>query len=185
MITLVSILKEIQEDQNIDLSDLKKLPDLIGDELEKASEEQNEAILTVAALALSAPGIIKTVTKVIEIIAKKSGIDLRKKKNLEWYKVISNVANKIDDYLDTPLKTMLRPFITDSIKRDKTVKFLKAITLTVMAIMGGIDASGLGDVASKIKELSGALSGELIQSISQQSLPKIAEILKSFMTNLK
>jgi len=185
VIKFVNILKELEEENSIDLSDLRDLPDLIGKELEKASKQENESILGATALVLAAPGIVNAVMKVVEVIAKKSGIDLKKRKGPSWYKTIEKVTAKIDGYLDTPFKLMLRPFISDQTKRDKVAKFLKAITLASMAVLGAVDLTKLESTAAAIRDLAGQSSGEIIQAVSERSAPKLTQIVKNFITNLK
>lgn len=186
MIKLIDILKEVEEESQIDLSALRDLPDLIGAEFEKASEEQNESILATTALVLAIPGILNTVSKVVQVIMKKSGTDLKKsKQNPAWYKVLDTVTAKIDGYLDTPFKVMLRPFIQDQVKRDKTAKFLKAITLASMAIMGALDVSKLQNAAAAIKELAGQSGSEVLQAVGEHSIPKLTAVVKNFIIGLK
>jgi len=185
MIKLIDILREVEQESDIDLSALKNLPTMIGDELEKASEEQNESVLGAAALVLAVPGILNSLSKVAQVIAKKSGIDLRKRKNPAWYKTLDTVTAKIDDYLDVPFKTILRPFIKDQVKRDKTAKYLKAATLASMAIMGALDLNKLQNAATAIKDLAGQSSSEILQAIGEHSLPKLTGAIKNFLTGLK
>ena len=185
MIKLADILKEVEQESELDLSDLKKLPDLIGAELEKASEEQNESIIGAAALVLAVPGMLNAISKVVQVIVKKSGIDLKKRNNPAWYKTLDTVTAKVDGYLDTPFKVMLRPFIQDQVKRDKTAKFLKAITLASMAIMGAVDISKLQSTASAIKDLAGQSGSEIIQAVGEHSIPKLTGVVKNFITGLK
>ena len=129
--------------------------------------------------------IINAIMKVIGVITKKSGINLKKKNDPAWYKVIEKVTGEIDNYLDTPFRVILTPFIKDSIKRDKTAKILKALTLATMAILGVVDPSKIQPTINSIKELSGNFSNEIIQAITEHSLPKLTEILKGFLNSIK
>jgi hypothetical protein len=180
MIKLADILKEIEAEPVI--TDLGNLDDEIKKAIENAPK--NEIIGTIS-LVLAVPGIINAIMKVINVIAKKSGLNLKKKNDPVWYKVIEKVTGEIDDYLDTPFRVVLTPFIKDSIKRDKTAKILKALTLAAMAILGAVDPSKIQPTINSIKELSGNFGGEIVQAITEHSLPKLTEILKSFINSIK
>ncbi len=177
MIKLVDILKEINDDQ-INISDLNNL----DDEIKKAIEDspKNEIIGTVS-LVLALPGLINAITKIIGFIAKKAGIQL-KKSDPKWYQVIEKVTKEIDDYIDSPIKLVLKPFITDQTKREKIAKILKAVTLTMMAIYGAVDISKITPTINSIKQLTPELAQELIQIIIEQNPTKIASILKPIFT---
>jgi hypothetical protein len=179
VIKLIDILKEVEQDQ-IDLSALNNL----DDEIEKALETapKNEIIGTVS-IVLALPGIINAITKIIEVIAKKSGIQL-KKSDPKWYQVIAKVTEKLDDYVDTPFKIMLKPFIQDQTKRDKVAKILKAVVLTMMAIFGSVDIKQIESTTSLIKSLVPDIASELIQSIAEKNATKIATILKDVIKPL-
>lgn len=180
MIKLADILLEIEAEPVI--TDLNSLDDEIKKAIENAPK--TEVIGTIS-LVLAIPGMINAIMKVIEVIAKKSGIDLKKKNNPIWYKTIAKVTEEIDDYLDTPFKLVLTPFIKDSIKRDKTAKILKALTLAAMAILGTVDPNKIQPTINSVKELSGNFGSEILQAITEHSLPKLTEILKSFFTSIK
>jgi hypothetical protein len=180
MIKLADILLEIEAEPVI--IDLGNLDDEIKNAIKNAPK--TEVIGTIS-LILAAPGMINAIMKVISAISKKSGIDLKKKNNPAWYKVIEKVTEEIDNYLDTPFKVVLTPFIKDSIKRDKTAKLLKALTLATMAVLGTIDPSKIQPTINTIKELSGNFGNEIVQAITEHSLPKLTEILKSFINSIK
>jgi hypothetical protein len=176
MIKLADILLEVEAGPVI--TDLNYLDDEIKKAIESAPKNE---IIGIISLVLAAPSMINAIMKVISVIAKKSGINLKKKNNPAWYKVIEKITGEIDNYLDTPFKLMLTPFIKDSIKRDKTAKLLKALTLATMAVSGTVDPSKIQPTINTIKELSGNFSNEIIQAITEHSLPKLTEILKNFL----
>ncbi len=182
MFKLLHIAEEIQNNQ-IDLSDLKSISTIVDNEIEKASKQSNEAILSTAALILAIPGILNGISKIAEIIAKKAGIDL-KKRDPSWYKVLGKITEKIDDYLDTPFNFILKPLIQDNIKRQKVSKVLKALTLTMMAIMGNVDVNSIKNTTSLINTLAPEIKSELIQAIADHSLPKLTEIAKTFLQTI-
>jgi hypothetical protein len=171
---LAGLLKENPEEQ-IDISALNNL----DDEIKKALENipKNEIIGTIS-IALAIPGIINAITKIIESLAKKSGIQL-KKQDPKWYQVIGKVTEKIDDYIDGPIKFILKPFITDQTQREKTAKIIKAIVLTMMSIYGAVDVKQIETTTSLIKQLAPDLSQELIQSISEKNIEKLITTLKN------
>jgi hypothetical protein len=173
MIKLTDLLEEINEDQ-IDISSLNFLDDEIQKALENAPK--NEIIGTVS-LVLALPGIINAITKIIETIAKKSGIQL-KKKDPKWYQVIGKVTGEIDNYIDTPIKYILKPFIADQTKREKIAKIIKAVVLTLMSIYGAVDIKQIEPTISLIKNLAPDISSELIQSIVTKDPIKIGTILR-------
>ena len=173
MIKLTDLLEEINEDQ-IDISSLNFLDDEIQKALENAPK--NEIIGTVS-LILALPGIINAITKIIETIAKKSGIQL-KKQDPKWYQVIGKVTGEIDNYIDTPIKYILKPFIADQTKREKIAKIIKAVVLTLMSIYGAVDIKQIEPTISLIKNLAPDISSELIQSIITKDPTKIGDLLK-------
>lgn len=177
MISLLQIISEAEKDE-IDISDLQ----FVDDEIKKDLEEvpKNEIIgLGTAALVLAIPGILNTFAKIVAAIAKKSGIDLTKKKHPTWYQILEKVTQQIDDYLDTPLRAVLKPFITDNTKREKVAKILKAVLLTVTAISGGVDISQIKNTTTLIKQLAPEIGNELVTSIAQSNAEKITQILKT------
>ena len=179
MIKLTDLLEEINEDQ-IDISSLNFLDDEIKKALENAPKNE---ILGTLSIALALPGIINDITKIIETIAKKSGIQLKKKdKDPKWYQVIGKVTDEIDNYIDTPIRYMLKPFITDQTKREKTAKIIKAAVLTLMSIYGAVDIKQIEPTISLIKNLAPDISGELIQSIVTKDPTKIGNILNSLFS---
>lgn len=173
MIKLTDLLEEINDDQ-INISPLNSLDNEIKKALENAPK--NEIIGTVS-LILALPGLINAITRIIETIAKKSGIQL-KKKDPKWYQVIGKVTDEIDNYIDTPIRYILKPFIADQTKREKTAKIIKAVVLTLMSIYGAVDIKQIEPTISLIKNLAPDISNELIQTIVTKDPTKIGNILK-------
>ncbi len=173
MIKLTDLLEEINEDQ-FDISSLDSLDNEIQKALENAPK--NEIIGTVS-LVLALPGIISAITRIIETIAKKSGIQL-KKKDPKWYQVIGKVTDEIDNYIDTPIRYILKPFIADQTKREKIAKIIKAVVLTLMSIYGAVDIKQIEPTITLIKNLAPDISNELIQTIVTKDSTKIGTLLK-------
>ena len=179
MISLLEIVREIEEDQ-IDISSLT----FLDDEIKKALEDapKNEIFGTIA-FALAIPGILTAITKIIEAIAKKSGLTL-KKEDPKWYQVIGKVAEKLDGYVDAPIRGVLKLFIKDQAKRDKIAKIIKAVLLVMMAIYGNVDIKQMESLTSLIKNLAPEISSELIQTIAEKNVTKITSILKPIFNSL-
>jgi hypothetical protein len=188
MIKLIDLLKE-EEDLALE-KDLDKIDDIIKRELENAAKNNptdtpqltNEVILSGVALALAVPGIIKGFTNIVEVIAKKRGINLKKKGDPAWYKVIGDVASKVDEYLDSPIRFVLKPFISDEQKRNQIAGILKAVVLAVMAILGAVDLNSVKSVKDVIVKVAGNSANEIIQAVAEKSLPKLTEIVKTLIT---
>jgi hypothetical protein len=174
---LVYLIKEIEQDK-IDLSALNNLDDEIRKALEDAPKPKNEAILTIVSLGLALPGILNAIARIINIIAKKAGIQI-KKENPKWYQVLEKVTAQIDDYVDVPFQTILKPFIQDQAKRQKVAKILKAVVLTMMSIYGAVDIKQIQPTISMIKSLAPDIGQELIQTIVENNPQKIGTILKT------
>ena len=176
----------LQED--VDLSALNQLDDLIKKNIEDASKQSNEAFLTIASVALAAPGIIDSIDKVVQVILKKQGIDLSKKQPGRVQKVwntIVQTANQIDRYIDTPFKIMLRPFVRNSQKREKIAKVIKAVTLASMAILTGVNLqANAKDAAATIQSLAPEVGEQILQAVAEKNGDKLTSVVKSFIDNL-
>ncbi len=191
MIKLIDILLEEESvDATTVLSPLASLADEIEDVLQQASKEgqadkqaQNEAILTTTALILAIPGIIKTTAKIIGIIAKKAGIDLKKKRTPAWHKIVEETAERVDSYLDKPFNTILKPFVSDDQKRKKIANILKALTLIGMSVAGSINPSDITKVKSVLSNLVGETTTEALQTAYERGGPQLVSTLKNLFTN--
>ena len=171
MIKLNDILLEIQEDQTAGKI-ANEIGNLMDDILNKelTNQQQNEAILTTAALILALPGIINSMIKIPQAIAKKySGkFNFFKKDSKVWYNVLEKYTEKIDNYIGKPFDIALKPIIKDDIKRKKVVNVLKALSIITMAIAGSVDISKAGNLTSYIKSLNlGTFSDDLISLSSK------------------
>jgi len=181
MIKLTDILKEVVQDDP-DISLLSSLDDEIKQALEDTP--QNEIIGTIS-FALAVPGIVNAIIKIVTAISKKSGINLKKKNDRAWYVLLEKMTEKIDSYVDAPFRLILTPFIKDPTKRDKVAKLLKAVTLTIVAIMGAVDLKQLTNTVSAIKQLAPETASELLQAAAEHAGPKIVPIIKNLLTSIK
>lgn len=183
---LSDILLEIKSDQQIQSTIDNvgaQLDDIFKDELEKASKQQNEAILTTLALVLAIPGFLKSVAKIAETIATKTGISVEKDKTA-WYKILEKFADKIDDYIETPFNIILKPVIKDDVKRKKIVKFIKGACIIAMAIIGSVDLNQAPTITAKIKSISGEFAKELTQNAIEKNLGTFTEFAKKTIQNI-
>ncbi len=177
MIKLTAILQEVVDDASLKNAFGELVKDIKGD-IEDAQDQTNESVLVVAAVGLAVPSIVNSISKVVGIIAKKSGIDLKKRNNPAWYTVLEKVSGKINDYLDTPFNIVLKPFIQDQTKRNKVAGVLKAATLVTMSLMGGVV-----DFTS-IKNAISSLAGEFAQELTVQTLPELTKNLKTIIQTI-
>lgn len=183
MIKLNNLILEIQADQ-ISNTIGNELDDIFKDELNKASKQQNEVILTTLAITAAIPGFLKAVSKIAENIAKRQGIDL-KKDNKSWYKILYNFADKIDNYIDAPFNFILKPFIKDDVKRKKILSIIKGACIITMAILGSIDISKTPEIASIIKTTAGEFAEELIQKAGEKNIDKVIQLTKNLILKFK
>ena len=144
----------INEDPEPDFSGLSQVDDIIYAELKKEQPVDEILGLTAVAFALAIPGIINGVARIIKAIKDKAPprFNLSKNDNQSHLDYIIKFTGKMDDYLDGPFKSILTPFIKDSIKRDKVAKFLKALTLIIMSM--GTDITKSPDIMAIGKELT-------------------------------
>ena len=185
MIKLIDILSEIEDDKsnNISTEIGQELDDIFKDELNKASKQQNEGILTTIALIAAIPGFLKAISKIAENISRKKGIDL-KKDNKSWYKVLYKFADKIEDYIDTPFNFILKPLVKDDIKRKKILSIIKGACIITMAILGSIDLSKTPEITNILKSTAGEFTQELIQKSGEKNIDKIVEFTKKVIKNI-
>jgi len=180
---LFNILSEIESEQ-ISAEIGNELDNIFKDELNKASQQQNEAVLTTLALTLAIPGFLKGVAKIAEIISKKKGINLKKKNNKSWYKILEEFAEKIDTYVETPFNIILKPIVSDDAKRKKIVSFIKGACIVAMAIIGSVDLNQSPNALAKIKSTASEFSSELLQNAGTNNLPKFIEYAKKTIENI-
>tara|TARA_R110002153_G_scaffold55482_1_gene153981 strand:- start:60 stop:632 length:573 start_codon:yes stop_codon:yes gene_type:complete len=188
MQTLAGIVTEnvLYEEEEPNFSGLSVLDDEIKKALTDAAEEEGaleEVIgLTVAAFVIAVPGIVNAISKIVKtIIAKAPPAFKIKKKDDDPSKLdyLIKLTGELDDYLDTPFKLMLKPFIQDVTKREKFAKYLKAITLIIMSF--GVDISKSPDLMAFGKELAPEFFTELLSS---RGVPDLITKLKVVIPKL-
>ena len=182
-------LAKIILEENVDLTPLNQLDDLIAAELEKATgENPNESVVATVAILAALPGILKSIDKIGRVILNKSGINLSKKEPSDIekaYNVIIATADKIDTYLDGPFRLILKPFIQDTNKRNKVAGALKAAVLAIMSIGSSIDITTTKDITSAISSASPEVGKELIQAVIEKNGGKITKVLRGFLESIK
>ena len=158
----------LYEEGEPDFSGLSALDTEIEKALEDAAEEEGalEEILglTTVAFVLAVPGMLNAIFRIIQAIKDKAppAFNIKKKDDPSAIDYLIKFTDKIDGYLDTPFKLMLKPFIRNVSKRDKLAKFLKAVTLIIMSF--GIDISKSPDLLSTGKDLAPEFFKELLTS---------------------
>lgn len=166
---LTDIILEI-DSSKFDLNDLNLVDDALKKALEDASKEAptNEMIGT-ALVALAIPGLLKLFIEIVEKIARGTGVNL-KKFNPKWLQVVKDIANRLDDYVDTPIRTVLKPFIKEEDKRNKLARIIKAALLVLAAgnpSLGNIDQAT--EITKAIEDLTPELAQELIRIMNQKT----------------
>lgn len=156
------------------------MDDALKQALEDASKKSktNEELISIGIFIAALPGLIKFSMGIVEKIAKKNKIDLTKKNNPSWYTVVKNIATKIDDYLDTPIRTVLRLFISDEQERNKIAKIIKAIVLVVAGSFQSFDPSNVQDISSTIKDLVPDLAGDFIRTMVDKNSNTVNSIIQ-------
>ena len=175
MQTLAGIVTEndLYEEEVLDFSDLKALSGDLKKVIVAAEEEAKEkakkeaeeqgleeilgAVATYTLLGLAAPGLIKAVLNIINTLIKKApkGFNLYKKgadeSKLEW---LIAMSGKLDDYLDTPFRFMLKPFIKDAAEREKFAKILKVVTLVLASLTLGVSLTSNVTLKTVVNQLA-------------------------------
>jgi len=156
---------------------LNGFEDVVKDELKKIHQQQNEAILSTAALALAVPGIAKAIIRLIEGFKKKYNFSLSKNSDSKsWLKIIEEIADKIDNKLNTPFNIILKPFIQDEVNRKKIAGILKGIFLLALSV--GSDLSTAPTLYAKIQTLLQGTGIDVTQNVVATNAEKIGELLK-------
>ena len=180
---LIPILLE----ESVDLSDLEQIDDILAQEIEKAEKEQTNEIIGTITLGLAIPGLLNGLIKIAKGLIKKSGIDLSKKDDNTFTKIerfIEYVANKIDQYVDYPIDSVLKRTVTDPVKRKKIKGAIKVGFIVTMAIVGAIDISNSSELVGKVREFSAEIAGDVIRSASQRDAAKVATTIKNYISAL-
>jgi len=178
MIYFKNILLEIEDDKTAKkIADEigYKLDDIFKQELETASRQQNEAVLTTAALILSLPRLLNFIAKTVQAVKKKyfKRITMSKYDENAWYNVLDKFTENIDSYIGKPFDIILKPIISDNIKRKKAVNLLKAFAIATMAITGNVDMSKSLKTLTYLKSIYPAFSSEISQYITEKSVPNL------------
>ena len=172
MIKLTYLLKEIEQEQ-IDFSELDKIDDVIKSAIEDASKKQNEIDITgITLLALAAPGIINNVAKIVKALMAKISL----KKGEKPIDKIIRISGELDSKLDSPIRLMLKPFVKDDGKRNKTANIIKALVLLIAGILTNADISKSTTLVDAIK---GYMPNSWQEIISIKSLPDLAAKAKT------
>ena len=174
MIKLVDLLKELDSQEDIDLSGVD---DAILNAIKQVP--QNEGTIgDIALIAPAIPGIVNNLARVVKalmsrISLKKGGDPMRQK--VDW---IINLSSKLDSKLDSPIRLMLKPFVKDDGQRNKLANILKATVLIIAGILYNLDMSKIPEVVTVIKSYIPNAWSEIL---SIKKLPDLAIKLKSLL----
>jgi len=189
MIYFKDILLEIEDDKTAkEIADEigNRLDDILKQELEKVSKQQNEAILTATAFTLALPAFLNSIIKTTKLVSKKL-----LKKNLKtsdnpevWYNILDKFTENIDSYIGKPFDFILKPIISDNIKRKKVVNVLKALAIATIAIIGNVDISKALKVGAYLKSILGAYWNDIIQFSNEKNLSDLITSAKKKLSVL-
>lgn len=174
MIKLVDLLKELDSQEDIDLSGID---DAILNAIKQVP--QNEVTIgDIALIAPAIPGIVNNLARVVKalmsrISLKKGGDPIRQK--VDW---VINLSSKLDSKLDSPIRLMLKPFVKDDNQRNKLANILKATVLIIAGILYNLDMSKIPEVVTVIKSYIPNAWSEIL---SIKKLPDLAVKLKSLL----
>ena len=131
------------------LDDLKgQMSALIGgieDELEDASKEQKEGVLTYAGVALALPAILGLVARfgksVTNIINRTLGKKPTNQSEAEkYFQQMGRIADELHHLYIKPLELVVRRFVKDPTKAKKVANFLFHTIIAIMLLASGITA---------------------------------------------
>jgi hypothetical protein len=172
MIKLTNLLKEIEQDK-IDFSELDKIDDVVKSAIEDAASKQNEIdAASLSLLALAAPGIVNNIAKVVKALLNKFSL----KKGEQPLDKIIRISGELDDKLDSPIRTMLKPFVKDDGKRNRAANIIKALVLLIAGILTNADISKSSTLIDAVKAY---LPNSWQDVVSIKSLPDLASKAKT------
>lgn len=131
------------------LDDLKgqmsALIDGIEDELEDASKEQKEGVLTYAGVALALPAILGLVARfgkaVTGIVNRTIGKKPEGQGDAEkYFQQMGRIADELHGLYKKPLELVVKRFVKDDIKAKKVSNFLFHTIIAIMLLAAGITA---------------------------------------------
>ena len=131
------------------LDDLKgQMSALIGgieDELEDASKEQKEGVLTYASIALATPAILgliarfgKAATSIVKRVMGKKPTDQNEAE--KYFQQMGRIADELHGLYMKPLELVVRRFVKDPNKAKKVSHFIFHIIVGIMLLASGITA---------------------------------------------
>ena len=129
------------------LDDLKgQMSALIGtieDELEDASKEQKEGVLTYAGVALALPAILGAISRfgraTTNIVNRIMGKKPTKQGDAEkYFQQMGRIADELHHLYMKPLELIVRRFIKDETKAKKVAHFIYHVIIAIMFISAGV-----------------------------------------------
>lgn len=152
-------LKLTEADINLDDTEQKVVDSLkdemstilksLDSELTKASETEekptNEALLTVASIAIALPAILGIISNLGKAVGATISQLLGKKPSEEdayqqWMSKLGHIADELHHLYLTPIKAIVSKFIKDSAKADKVSDAIFHVIVAVFMITSGVTA---------------------------------------------
>ena len=152
-------LKLTEADINLDDTEQKVVDSLkdemstilksLDSELTKASETEekptNEALLTVASIAIALPAILGIISKLGKAAGATISQLLGKKPSEEdayqqWMSKLGHIADELHHLYLTPIKAIVSKFIKDSAKADKVSDAIFHVIVAVFMVASGVTA---------------------------------------------
>ncbi len=152
-------LKLTEADINLDDTEQKVVDSLkdemstilksLDSELTKASETEekptNEALLTVASIAIALPAILGIISNLGKAVGATISQLLGKKPSEEdayqqWMSKLGHIANELHHLYLTPIKAIVSKFIKDSAKADKVSDAIFHVIVAVFMVASGVTA---------------------------------------------
>ena len=131
------------------LDDLKgQMSALLGsieDELEDASKEQKEGVLTIAGIGLALPAILGAISRfgkaATNIVKRIMGEKPTEQGDLEKYFFqMGKVADELHHLYMKPLELIVRRFVQDKDKAKKVANFIFHVIVGIMLLSAGVTA---------------------------------------------
>jgi hypothetical protein len=178
---------QVLKKETINLKDLELVDDELKKALEDASKESNtkEEIFTIGSFLIAIPNIVKALIYIVEKISKTNKINLDKTADKRaWTTVVMEMVEKIDEYIDTPVRMVLKPFIKDQNKVNNVARILKATVLTLAGSVQAFDPTNAAPLLNVIKDLAPELGVKLSQVVINKNKSALTSILKQYFNKL-
>ena len=155
----------------------------VEDELKKVQQQQNEAVASIATLALAMPGIVKAIINLIEGFKRKYRFSLKKGSDpSSGLEKIKEIASKIDNIISIPFDRIIKLSISDNEKRKKVVDIVKGVFLLILT--SGSDLTTAPTLKTQISTLLQGTGIDIAQNAITVNAEKIGELLKKVVNSI-